>query len=670
MGACTYVGRVGGLAVALGVGAAVLGGTSVAWAEDDAAPGPAATTTHSIQSEQDSGTRAARPGRSSTARGGRVTDAERNERRNINPTNDIDRTSREEVHVPAEPETVSAPEPTAPSDDPPARPAAAEAEPSVEVAPATGPEAIVTDEYSLTEPEVAPMPVPMAALLTAAAQTPEDPFADGNPPVPVDSALDWTVLAFARRESLANTAATVSPAATDVPGVTLIMGPSGVPVPTEKYKQTVIDYYIPNKEDPAYLLFTPEGLYPITGVKSLPFNTSTDQGIEILGDTLAKLPPGTRTTVFGYSQSAVISSLIKAGYTIDGKEYTVPQDLPVSFVLIGNEMNPDGGFLSRFSGRDMPMLSLPSLGIDFYGGTLPDGLPVTNYTREYDGFADFPRYPINFLSDLNAGLGIVFVHTRQTPDPDVCKSFCLTSDQVNAAIPLPSSAPSQKYFFIPTENLPLLEPLRMIPLIGTPIADLIQPALRVIVDLGYGDPAHGFLSGPQHLANEVAPFGLFPDVDPAEVFTRFLDGVQQGIIDFVNDFSAGGSVSREIAGLTLPTVSPLALPGSGDLIQTVQNMVTSVTNRITASAAALYAALLPTADIVNALLTTQPAYDLNLFLYGIGQVRNGDLITGLGNAIGLPIAANIGLSTVAGLVGALVWGEAVAELLGLPATEG
>jgi hypothetical protein len=36
-------------------------------------------------------------------------------------------------------------------------------------------------------------------------------------------------------------------------------------------------------------------------------------------------------------------------------------------------------------------------------------------------------------------------------------------------------------------DLPLLDPLRGIPVIGNPLADLVQPDLRVIVDLGYGD---------------------------------------------------------------------------------------------------------------------------------------------------------------------------------------
>ena len=36
---------------------------------------------------------------------------------------------------------------------------------------------------------------------------------------------------------------------------------------------------------------------------------------------------------------------------------------------------------------------------------------MTNiYSLEYDGFTDFPRYPLNFLSDLNAVLGIAEIH--------------------------------------------------------------------------------------------------------------------------------------------------------------------------------------------------------------------------------------------------------------------
>ena len=54
MNACSYVGRVGGLALALGVGAAVFGGTAAAWADDDGSA-PPATSARSEQSTTTAG---------------------------------------------------------------------------------------------------------------------------------------------------------------------------------------------------------------------------------------------------------------------------------------------------------------------------------------------------------------------------------------------------------------------------------------------------------------------------------------------------------------------------------------------------------------------------------------------------------------------------------------
>jgi hypothetical protein len=46
------------------------------------------------------------------------------------------------------------------------------------------------------------------------------------------------------------------------------------------------------------------------------------------------------------------------------------------------------------------------------------------------------------------------------------------------------------------------------------------------------------------------------------------------------------------------------------------------------------------------------------------EVLNGDVINGLYNAFGLAIAATVGLSSTAALVGALVLGQAFAPNLG------
>ena len=85
---------------------------------------------------------------------------------------------------------------------------------------------------------------------------------------------------------------------------------------------------------------------------------------------------------------------------------------------------------------------------------------------------------------------------------------------------------------------------------------------------------------------------------------------------------------------------------------------------ISAALASLYSGFLPTADIVNALSISLPAYDVALALDGVKQILSGDVIGGLVNAIGLPLAANIGLVTTASLVGALVWAQSIAGIFG------
>lgn len=417
-----------------------------------------------------------------------------------------------------------------------------------------------------------------------------------------------------------------------------------MPVPSLMYVAQIMELYL-KQNSPAgtqpQRVFTPEGLYPITGVKSLPLDTSVTEGIKILGDTLAStLNTSDHVTIFGWSQSAIISSLLMRD---------LDSSLPVNFVLVGNEMNPNGGFLSRF-----PNLTMPSLGIPFYGATRNDGLPVTNYTLEYDGFADFPRYPLNFLADLNAGLGIVFVHTQYNK---------LTPDQIAGAIPLATVNPdTQHYYLIPSEHLPLLAPVRAIPVVGKPVADLLEPALRVLVNLGYGDPAYGWSN--DGYANVQTTFGLFPNVAPDVVLDALSKGIADGIGAFMKDVGPNGSMARELSALLTPPHIPVAQPSVDDALTALQNLITHTANRITIATASLYSALLPTADIVNALVTTLPAYDANLFLDGVKQAVNGDVITGLVNAFGMPLAANIGLATTAGLIALLVWAQAITDAVG------
>lgn len=473
------------------------------------------------------------------------------------------------------------------------------------------------------------------------------------PAVPTDPALEVAALAYSRRDSgvSARPAAGASLApqawaqAAVATGPALIMGGSGDPIPSPTYIQNVMNLYItPNFPDALpFQLDTPEGLYPITGVKSLPLNVSVSQGLDILTKKIQEeLAAGNHPAVFGYSQSSIISSLLMQNMGAD-------QLADVNFVLVGNELNPMGGMLARFPG-----LNLPSLGIQFGGATPVGAFNLKNYTLEYDGFADFPRYPLNFLSVLNAGLGIIFVHTQYAK---------LTPADINSAILLNSTEPTEQYYIIPNPNLPLLEPLRYIPVIGNPIADLLQPALSVIVNLGYGDPEFGWSN--DGYANVQQPFGFLPAPEMfAKAARMFVEGIGQGIQDFMADVAPDGIMAHELAALTPPALNPPTLPAPTGVIPLLQNAINDVAYNISNSSAALYAALLPTADLANAVITMLPAYAVYVFLEGIQQALSGDVINGLVNAFGRPLAATVGLTTTAGLIEVLVLAEAVEGFFG------
>lgn len=114
-----------------------------------------------------------------------------------------------------------------------------------------------------------------------------------------------------------------------------------------------------------------------------------EEGLTILHDAIMVelATTGNAVTVFGWSQSAIIASLEMQRFTAMGGAAPSASDL--NFVLVGNEMNPNGGMLARF-----PDLTLPTLDLTFYGATPSDTIyPTAIYTLEYDGFADFLAIP-------------------------------------------------------------------------------------------------------------------------------------------------------------------------------------------------------------------------------------------------------------------------------------
>lgn len=450
----------------------------------------------------------------------------------------------------------------------------------------------------------------------------------------------------------------ITVAAPAVPGdpiYTLVLGASGLPIPPPEYVSGIPPKYI----DPFFGagtnigIITAEGLYPLTGIKDLTFDISVARGLTTLNNAIQQYATlgGTQNTlnVFAYSQSAAIASLemqaLNPTNTPGGS--LLPPGVQLNFTLVGDVSNPNGGLLARF-----PTLSLPSLGFTFGTATPDNSFPTHIYTIEYDGFADFPRYPINFLSDLNAFVGIIELHGTYP---------FFSGDQILNAIPLTNTVGTTltQYYILPTQNLPLLDPVRAIPLIGKPIADLVQPDLRVLVDLGYGSTTQGWSPDPP---NVPTPFGIIPPVSAREVVSALAVGAQQGFGAFVDDI---GAELASPPALSLPNPTSIAgsvvTGGSGSLprltstlsspqsfITGLQSANTYLSDAATTSFSAAYATLLPTADVATALVVTVPSYDLNLFLDGVQQIVSGDPVGGLIYAFGAPPAADTALLTLFG----------------------
>ena len=444
-------------------------------------------------------------------------------------------------------------------------------------------------------------------------------------------------------------------------GLYLENGPAGVPTYPD-----ITTFYQATADNPfGNGLFTPEGAYPLfgQGVQQLFYNypldanglpsltTSVGQGAAILESTiLGNQAAGDASTVFGYSQSSTLSGITMQLLDPSGTPETGPLD--PQFLLIADPNNPNGGLFERFNGFEttsgqttVDPLNLASLGISFDGATPADDFTTNIYTLEYDGFADFPRYPLNFLSDLNAFLGIEDLHGTYL-NGGVDGSGPTPTDIANAVL-LPGSALSgttdslTNYYMIDTlDGNPVTPPL--VGLLPAPLQALLGPDLTYLINLGYGDGSLGYSDTP---ANVPTPFGLFPDVSLLTVLSTLFTDTEQGITAFGNELadpaallssldpasldlaSSGQSLTDVLSALSADAANPAA-------------SLTDIVNGISSAASTAYSTLLPTADIINSLLTSLPAYDVSLFT---DNLSNGDLV----DAAGLPLAADTAIVTLA-----------------------
>lgn len=152
-----------------------------------------------------------------------------------------------------------------------------------------------------------------------------------------------------------------------------------------------------------------------------------------------------------------------------------------------------------------------------YGGADSDVMPQTQYqiidiSRQYDFASDFPDNPANLLTLLNSLMAFTIIHTEYE-DVDMYDPANIVWTEGNTT-----------YVFVPTENLPLLEPLRRLGFRA--LADALNAPLKEIVEQGYdrsylpaverqsADPAGLSVPVPSDAAARAAGTEDLRDADP------------------------------------------------------------------------------------------------------------------------------------------------------------
>ncbi|MGB3351468.1 MAG: PE-PPE domain-containing protein [Mycobacterium sp.] len=173
------------------------------------------------------------------------------------------------------------------------------------------------------------------------------------------------------------------------------------------------------------------------------------------------------TTVVGFSQGALISS---AWLEDNAGKAGAPATEDLSFVLVANPLRKYGGVRPVYD--------------------LGDPTPETDYSVldiaiEYDGAADFPDDPFNLLALANAFAGFQYVHISRYDDVDLENAEKLVWQDGNTT-----------YVLIRSQNIPLLEPLRILGL--NELADRLNDPLKAIIDSAYDRDYPGLIDPESH----------------------------------------------------------------------------------------------------------------------------------------------------------------------------
>jgi hypothetical protein len=305
--------------------------------------------------------------------------------------------------------------------------------------------------------------------------------------------------------------------------------------------------------DDRYAVVTPAQFFPVYG--SMTFDASVASGLanvsrcirgssecsynSVVPDAPEGTPDATdEFAVFGYSQSAVVASLLKKDIIENPDAYPELQPGDVSFFLLSNPMRPNGGVLAR----GPEGLTIPIIGITFYGATPTNSCNASgecydtvDVAAQYDGLGgDAPASLTNLLAIANAVAGYYYFH----------------GDMQNASLEdaeYQGSHGDTDYYLVRAKRLPILMPFEAF--VPSPILTLLEAPLKAAIEAGY--------------ARDVKPgvatkVGLLPFRDPVQAIVNIVKAIPVGIDDAIAEAS-GDETNRPLG--TDPVTSPFGVGG-------------------------------------------------------------------------------------------------------------
>ncbi len=195
---------------------------------------------------------------------------------------------------------------------------------------------------------------------------------------------------------------------------------------------------------------------------------SVAQGV-VAAKALVKNTSGPKV-VIATSQGTLVADQALADLAADSH---APPKSELSFVIVADPLRP-GGILSGLpAGIYIPIL-------DYTTRSVPESqYDIVVLKQEYDGIADFPDRPLNLLADANALAGIVYLHFREHDGASYTGI-----PETGGVTTVSDLAGKTTTYLLPTENLPLTQPLRDL---GVPVVavDALDRVLRPVIDSGY-----------------------------------------------------------------------------------------------------------------------------------------------------------------------------------------